>query len=228
MYAVVQDLRFAFRQVRKSPGFTLTVVVTLALGIGATTAVFSLIEGILLRPLPFAIPNDWCCWEITLETARDSGECPGYSGIRQWSERVFLDGRLYWNQLRIIGWAFSGRDPAAPDELQRVYYARRSTGSRAHFHEAGRGRELQVAVIGDALWQNRYHRDPHVLGSAIELESKDILDHRGDAAELRISLGHGKVESVAVMGALSLTPEELSDQSAGLFGYQWSPASRMA
>ena len=57
MYALAQDVRFAFRQVRKAPGFTLTVVLTLALGIGATTAIFSLVEGILLRPLPFNHPD---------------------------------------------------------------------------------------------------------------------------------------------------------------------------
>src|SRR5512141_1869551 len=57
MDALGQYLRFAFRQVRKAPGFTLTVVLTLALGIGATTAIFSLIEGILLRPLPFSNPD---------------------------------------------------------------------------------------------------------------------------------------------------------------------------
>src|ERR1700733_11759891 len=57
MYALAQDVGFAFRQLRKAPGFTLTVVVTLALGIGATTAIFSLVEGILLRPLPFSDPE---------------------------------------------------------------------------------------------------------------------------------------------------------------------------
>jgi putative ABC transport system permease protein len=57
MYALAQDLHFAFRQLRKAPGFTLTVVLTLGLGIGATTAIFSLVEGILLRPLPFSDPE---------------------------------------------------------------------------------------------------------------------------------------------------------------------------
>jgi len=57
MYDLVQDLRLALRQLRKAPGFALVVVFTLALGIGATTAIFSLVEGVLLRSLPFKDPE---------------------------------------------------------------------------------------------------------------------------------------------------------------------------
>jgi putative ABC transport system permease protein len=53
MFSVAQDLRFSLRQLRRSPSFTITVVLTLAIGIGAATAIFSLVDGILLRPLAF-------------------------------------------------------------------------------------------------------------------------------------------------------------------------------
>ena len=57
IYVLMRELRFAFRHLRKTPGFTLTVVLTLSLEIAATTAIFSLLEGVLLRPLPFQDPG---------------------------------------------------------------------------------------------------------------------------------------------------------------------------
>ena len=75
MHGLLPNLRLALRQLRHTPGFALTVVLTLALGIGATAAIFSLVEGVLLRPLPFSDPS-------RLVTLNDALEGEGLSGLQ--------------------------------------------------------------------------------------------------------------------------------------------------
>ena len=71
MQAFVQDLRHAFRQLLNAPGFALTVILTLALGIGATTAIFTLVYGVLLRPLPYPHPEQIVVMEEQVAEFRD-------------------------------------------------------------------------------------------------------------------------------------------------------------
>ncbi len=84
MFTLFQDLRYALRQLRNSPGFTLTAVLTLAFGIGATTAIFSIVEGVLLRPLPFPDQARLVTLGDILEGVNYGGDAPGVTapGVR--------------------------------------------------------------------------------------------------------------------------------------------------
>ena len=81
-----QDLRYALRQLRKSPGFSAIAVITLALGIGATTAIFSVVYGVLLRPLPYADPDRLVSvFEITNQGHRNRLADPNFDDFRDQS-----------------------------------------------------------------------------------------------------------------------------------------------
>ncbi len=220
MHALAQDLRFAFRQLRKAPGFTLTIVLTLALGIGATTAIFSLIEGILLRPLPFNNPDRLVllgdhlgAGPNTPVTAREIGT---YSNAT--SAFSSLGGYIPTN------YELSG--DAAPGEV----YAARFTagvfptlGARPilgrFFTQAEEDGHQPLAVISYALWLNRYHRDPHVLDRSIVLDRKAYSIIGVMPRDFEFPLQAGRLNQAQLWVPMSLSPDELSEDQAGFWGY---------
>jgi predicted permease len=88
MNHVLQDLRYTLRQLRKSPGFTVTSVITLALGIGATTAIFTLVHAVLLKSLPVTRPDE--LWRIGKKV-----HCCNWGGYTQWEEFSLFNNELY-------------------------------------------------------------------------------------------------------------------------------------
>ena len=88
MNHLFQDLRYTLRQLRKSPGFTLTSVITLALGIGATTAIFTLVHAVLLKSLPVTKPEE--LWRIGKKV-----HCCNWGGYTQWEEFSLFNNELY-------------------------------------------------------------------------------------------------------------------------------------
>jgi predicted permease len=220
MHTILKDVRLALRQLRKSPGFTLTVVLTLALGIGATTAVFSLVEGILLRPFSFPNPDRLVILGDhigngvnTPVTARDIGtyarSSSAFSSMGGYALSTYeLSGGQFPEEIsgaRMTASTFAtlGVQP----QLGRVFNQQEDDGHQP------------VAIISDALWQNRYHRDPQVLGSAIELDRKAYSIIGVMPRSFEFPLDAGRLNEAQLWVPLSLTLDELSDQAAGFFGY---------
>ena len=220
MYASAQDLRFACRQLWKTPGFTVTIIVTLALGIGGTTAIFSLVQGVLLRPLPFRQPDrlvllgDHLGDNVsTPVTAREIGT---YASATE----AFSDTGGF------IDASYEVSGGATPE---RVNAARFTSGvfstlgvspilGRTFTKQEDEGHE-PVAVISYGLWLNRYHRDPDVLGNSIVLDRKaySIIGVMPRSFEFPPQDGFDQTQLWVPM---SLTADELSDEHAGFWGYQ--------
>src|SRR4029077_16132072 len=173
MYALAQNLRFAFRQLRRAPGFALTVVLTLALGIGATTAIFSLVEGILLRPLPFHDADRLVLLGDHL------GSSPNISVTAREIETYAKATEAFSSLGGYITTDYELSGGAQPEEV----YAARLTADMFRtlgvqpilgrvFTAPEEDARQPLAVISYALWLNRYHRNPGVLGNSIVLDRK--------------------------------------------------------
>ena len=189
---LVQDLRYAARQLRRAPAFTLTAVLTLALGLGANTAIFTLFHGLLLKPLPVPDPaslirvgdgND-CC--ISGSLPRD--ERYSLFSIEQY--RTLRDGTPELEQLAAVS-AAGGNGPSTARRAgtpEAALPLRSAYVSGNYFDlfrlEPARGRLLTpaddragappVAVISYSTWLNQYHADPSVVGSSFLLDARPV------------------------------------------------------
>jgi predicted permease len=221
MYALGQHLRFAFRQLRKAPAFTLTVVLTLALGVGATTATFSLVEGILLRPLPFSDPDHLVLVGDHLGGGASTPITALEIGTYSNATNAFSSLGGYIS----TGYEVSGG--ATPEQVNAARFNAgvfatlgvRPTIGRVFTQQEEDSRQ-PLAVISYALWLSRYHRDPHVLGRMIVLDRKVYSIIGVMPRSFQFPLEDGQLDQAQLWVPLSLTPDELSDQHAGFWGYQ--------
>jgi predicted permease len=171
-----QDVRYALRTLRKSPGFATVAVLTLALGIGANTAIFSVVHGVLIAPLPYAQPDRLVMvWENNPHFPRVWVSYPNFHDWQQ-GARSFE---------RIAAFRESGSDltaPGAPEHLQRKeisagFFSALGTPpalGREFLPEENRSDAPPVAVISNRLWKDKFAGDPHVVGKSISLDGTDF------------------------------------------------------
>lgn len=171
------DARYALRTLRKSPGFTAVAVITLALGIGANSAIFSVLDAVLLRPLPYRDPD-------RLVTIFESKTPNDHSSINAVAPGNFLDWREQNHAFEQIGAAsLPGFNFTGTDRAERVTGAAISAGMlRMLGLHAALGRDFapsedregadRVVLLGYGLWQRRYASDPNIVGKTIHLDTK--------------------------------------------------------
>jgi len=168
----LEDVRFAARLLRKSPGFAAVAVLTLALGIGANTAIFSVVDTVLLRPLPYRNPLRlvWASEHFAL----------GPSTVVSADFPAWRDHNHAFEQVEAFG-GTSGANLTGAGEPARVSVTSVTTGffsmlgvaavlGRTFLADEGKQGQEHVALLSEALWRNRFGADPRIIGETIRLD----------------------------------------------------------
>ena len=176
MQTFLDELRYGARRLRLSPAFTAIVVVTLALGIGANTAIFSVIHAVLLRPLPYPEPHRIMALHETNGTQEFALAFPDYVDWRR-DNTVFEHLALSRRDSRNL--TLPGREPErigvafVTANFFKVMGLPAQHG-RTFTEEEDRVGGPQLMVISDRLWQRVFNRDPNVLGSSITFFNQPV------------------------------------------------------
>src|SRR6516225_2571990 len=171
-----QDLRYAFRQLRKSPGFALTVVLTLALSVGVATAVFCVIDAVILQPLPYAHPEQI----VAIETRSQSG----YTQPASWAS--YKDEREQVHSFAALaGWvnfftATMETPSSGPVLLDTVHstdnffqvFGVQPLLGRTYLPGEEQDGKNQVVVLSYEVWQTYFAGDRNVLNQPVKLDGR--------------------------------------------------------
>lgn len=183
--AIGQDVLYALRLLRRSPGFTAVAIATLALGIGANTAMFAVVNAVLLKPLPFGDPERLMLVHM-LWPDRQAG--PGVHREGVWSYpkyRTFLElQRSFDDTALFAGREFSLAGEGNPERVRGEVVTERYPAvlgiapiiGRPFRYEEARGKgATAVAMIGHGLWTRRYGGDPTILGRTIQINATPYM-----------------------------------------------------
>jgi predicted permease len=178
MQTLLQDFRFSLRQLFKSPGFSLTAVLSLALGIGATTAVFSVVYAILMNPYPYAASDRMIHMRLLDDSQHERGF--GLTGA-QWQQ--IRKSPVVEDAFMEDDWSLTVTGKDLPEDVQGVYFSSNgftfmgvppALGRGLIPSDAIDGQEPQpVVVLGYKFWQRHFNGDPSVLGQNLQLVRKN-------------------------------------------------------
>ena len=210
----MQDVRYALRTLARNPSFTLVVVLTLTLGIGANTTIFSLLHQVLLRPLPYADPDRlvfvWNTYPL-MGLPQASVSIPDYLDRKNDAPAV-EDATLF------TGRSLSLSDNGRPEQLRALAVTPSFFSTLGRQPLLGRGFDDtdatpgadRFAVLTHGLWTNRFGADPTLVGGSIRLDGEAYNVVGVLPADFEIPR-----RDVALLVPFSFTPEQMSDAERG-------------
>src|SRR5262245_21906192 len=219
---VFQDLRYGARMLLKHPGFTLIAILTLALGIGANTAIFSVVNAVMLRPLPYSEPERLVQVWVTNPGANRWGDWVSYPD--------FLDWREHNTVFDEIGacrpWPFNLTGGDSPEALWGAYVSASLFTvlgvepflGRTFLAEEDQPGGDRVAVISHALWQRRFGADLAMIGKTIQVDGENHIVVGVMPPDFKfhwIKLSRGMVSEIWIPHG---PPDELQDRGSPNFG----------
>src|SRR5215472_11830685 len=226
-----QDVRIAVRHLLKSPSFTITAVLMLAVGIGATTAVFSIVEAVLLRPLPFPQSDRLVSLADILQGANVNGN--GEAGVTAPEIRTYIRDTHSYESLG--GYQPAGFELSGVGEPAQVNATRMTAGvfsalgvaplTGRFFTQQEDDQHQLVAVVSYSLWQNRMDGDRNVLGSKILLDRKPYVVIGVMPRNFEFPLAPGHLNSAELWVPMNFTPQEIGPTGAA--GWNFSMVGRL-
>lgn len=179
--SVWADIRYAFRQMRKNPGFAAVTIGTLALGIGAATALFTVVDHVLLRPVPYRDPDRLVEIRKSTHGNPDGGLDPALADIKQWArQNSSIESIAYWTGIGGVDFLVNrtSAQQITPEEVSSNLFAtlgvrpeigRTFTSSAS---EPPNTADENTVILSDALWKAVDGGDKAILGQSVRLNSK--------------------------------------------------------
>jgi len=179
MDTLLQDIRFGWRLLRRTPGFTAAAVLALALGIGATTAIFSVLDRVVLRPLPYSDPDRLVMvWDVNSAKGRSHERLSPVTFLDYRAlSHVFVDGTGWWYPQ--VNLTESGKDPLRIDAIETSGNFFSVLGVQpvlgAGFPADTFYSRDRICVISHRLWRDRFGGDPSIVGRPIVLSDNPYV-----------------------------------------------------
>ena len=224
----MNDLRFAFRQLTKSPGFTAVAILTVALGIGACTAVFSLVNALLIRPLPYHAPQELVLlWQKFSAQGLDQipVSAPEYLDYEKQTTSFEHIAAFDYTDLNLTGGDMPERIQGAvvAPSLFPLLGVGPIRGRVFSSDEFGEGRD-NVVILSARLWQRRFNSDPNLVGKEISLNGRNftVVGIMPETFQFPLPLfgiqGGTFAQRVDIWKPIAFTKDELESRGSRSYG----------